>query len=65
MVNSVLVFTLITAGKYTKQVSQQFISHDMNVKSYAKDDAKDDAKDVHKKKTDVANIQENKLQCSL
>lgn len=61
MVNSVLVFTLITAGKYTKQVSQQFISHDMNVKSYAKDDAKD----VHKKKTDVANIQENKLQCSL
>lgn len=56
-----LVFTLITAGKYTKQVSQQFISHDMNVKS----NAKDDAKDVHKKKTDVANIQENKLQCSL
>lgn len=56
-----LVFTLITAGKYTKQVSQQFISHDMNVKSYAKDDTKD----VHKKKTDVANIQENKLQCSL
>lgn len=46
MVNSVLMFTLITAGKYTKQVSQQFISHDMNVKS----NAKDDAKDVHKKK---------------
>lgn len=45
MVNSVLVFTLITAGKYTKQVSQQFISHDMNVKS----NAKDDAKYVHKK----------------
>lgn len=46
MVNSVLVFTLITAGKYTKQVSQQFISHDTNVKS----NAKDDAKDVHKKR---------------